>query len=511
MFLGGWRFLPGNRKVNLELVNAHFNEEKRVDFLTVENEEIRNLYSLSKVFSKEIKTYHEHEEDLINNFYEFRSILSRFFNTIDPYNVVFENYLQNIFQLFHEIKIGYPNLYNLYGKPILKNIQNIYEKYSQTNFIVEALEKKYKDSIKLTSNTYIITRYKPTTHSITLINNSIKVYKASDFIKLNIFADNLIFIGSPSTFDGKFSSLFFSKNTYFISYDIFDNQITKRNTFKILKHSDTINTIYSGIHIEKGFKGSNFNIDLGSFEDEFDSSKIIQKYREQSATLHEIETAEAKLVILPNKCYTFIPTQSKLRRLDKDTLELTSIEFNNLEIGDWILFRNNSNTDLIIDVANNILGESAVTHRKNQKHWKNRLEGIVKKHGMSKTVRYLQNQGIRTANPQNIRNWISEESIGTSNHEKLLRALKYKENNIRIIMNSTEKIRSAHLKAGKEVSKKILEEINPTIIDEIEENGYATFSSKLFDGASFNIEVIQGIDEDTIFIDKSKILKIWGK
>lgn len=511
MFLRGWKFLYGNRKVNLKLVNAHFNEKKKIIFLSVENDEIRNLYSLCREFSKEIRTYHEHEEDLINNFNEFRSILGRFFNTIEPYQVVFENYLQAVFRLFKEIQIGYPNLYEIYGKPILRNIKKIYEENSQTNFIVEALEKQYSDSIVLTQNTYIITRFKPTIEYISVNNLHLKVIKASDLIKLNLFADNLIFIGSPSTFDGKFSSIFFGKNSYFISYDIFDNQITRRKNFNILKRNDTINNIYSNIHIERGFKGSNFNADLGSIEDEFDTNKIIQKYKEQSASLHEIEKIEAKLIILPNKCYTFVPTQSKLRRLDKDTLELSSIELSNLEIGDWVLFRNNSNTDLIIDVADKIMGDYAERHRKHQKHWKNRLEVNVKNMGMSRMINYLQRNNIQTANAQNIRNWISEESIGTSDHEKLLTALKYSEDQIRIIVKSTDEIRSAHLRAGKEVSKQILAEIDTNIIDEIEESGYATFSSKLFDGASFNIEVIQAINDDTIFIDRNKIFKIWRK
>lgn len=511
MCLGGWSFLPGNRKVNLELVNAHFNEEKKIFFLSVNNEKFKNLYSLIKDFSKEIRTYYEHEEDLINNFNEFRLILNRFFNTIEPYEIVFDNYLQYIFKLFSEIKIGYPNLYEIYGEPILKIIKKIYEENKEINFIIDALEKKYYDSIELTLNTYIITRFKPTTEVITINDTHLKVYKASEFIKLNIFADNLIFIGSPSTFDEKFSSLFFSKNTYFITYDIFDNRITRRKNFKILKQKDTINNIYSGVHIARGFKGGNFTNDLGIIEKEFDSNKIIKKFKEQSESLHELDKVEAKLVVLPNKCYTFVPIHSKLRVLDKDTLDLNLIELDNLEIGDWVLFRNNSNTDLIIDVANNILGDSAEKHRSRQKHWKNRLKKLVLKYGMTKVIAYLREKGIETANAQNIRNWLSEESIGTNNHEMLLEALKYSKNEIRNIMNSTEIIRSAHLRAGKEVSKQILEEIKPDIIDEIEENGYATFSSELFHGASFNIEVIQGIDKDTLFIDQSKILKIWGK
>ncbi|WP_394190134.1 hypothetical protein [Paenisporosarcina quisquiliarum] len=499
--------MAGNRKTHLELINSHFKKPKNVQFIQVENAEISTLYTLSKEFSNEIKRHYEFEDQLKETFTEFKKIINRFFTSLDIYSNIFDEYLNEIFNLLQNIQSRYPDLFKQYCIPIAKILKTIQTEYGESNFLKNSISEKLQNIV--TKKTYILTKFLSNTPFIVLNDIEVPIIKANEFIKLGIVADNVIYIGSPFNYDKKYSSLFFSKNTYFLTYNIFNNQIQKTRNFPQLSVSDTITTIYDNIQFSDGHKGAIFEVELGDIADDFNEEEIIKHYENNATSIKEADRVECKLILLENRCYSFIPNSYKIRRLEPNSLKLDSVEIKQIELGNLLLFRNHSSVDLIIDIADTILDVKATRCRTNQRIWRKRLTKQINRHGIKELAQLLNSQGISTASEQNIRNWIEPERIAPNCLPELLKFLEFTEKEIRSIIYSTELIRSAHLKAGRFITTQLLESIKLELINDIEEQGFATFSADTLVGASFNIEVVKQINEKTIVVDRKDILKIW--
>lgn len=75
------------------------------------------------------------------------------------------------------------------------------------------------------------------------------------------------------------------------------------------------------------------------------------------------------------------------------------------------------------------------------------------------------------------------------------------------IHRKMKEIRRAHLKAGRLISGKLMNELSIEIFQELKEQGYYTFTSKEFDGASFNIERVVSIDRSVYYVAPYNLMK----
>ncbi|EMY5505191.1 hypothetical protein V8T57_001593 [Bacillus wiedmannii] len=500
--------MSGNRKSNLAFINNIYNEEKEVRFFHIHNKTISTLYEYCRIFNQEIREHYEHEGDLIGIFVEFRKIINRFFSAFDVYEIIFEEFLQDMFECFQKIKMGYPELFERYCMPIAKILQCIQKEYGYTNFLREGVIEEFIGA--LTENVCIVTKYRENSKAIKIGNLNVPILKASEYVRQAKMYDTVIFIGSPEFFNPRFSTLFLAKETYFISYDIFSNCIIPPKSFNLLKEHHTINTLFGNVTIFNGYTGNQFNIDFGQVQEgAFQTDEVLKRHERYAEKLDEIHKVEANLVILKNKCYTFLQTGSNVRKIDRNTLMLRKDSARDIEKGDWLLFRNNTNSDLVIEAANKLLGDKCDKCRKWQARWKKRLRRSIEIYGIRKIIRYLQKNGVSTANIQYLRNWVSEESISMKQFDELLIALKFKPGEIKTIKNVSQRLHSAHIKAGRVITKTLLEELDETIVDDIDENGYATFTSQIVEGASFSIEVVEEVIPKSIFVDRNDILRVW--
>lgn len=490
------------------MINSHFKADKNIKFLHVKSNEISNLYSLCKQFSKEIHTNHSHEEFLISNFSDFRKKIHRFFTSIENYEVLLNTNLKDMLMSLVVLKPGFPQLFDKYCKPIVAQLKELKGNYSNRNFLKEAIVKELYSS--LSQDTYIITRFANSKEAVTLGSYDVLLYKCSEFIRKAHSAKNLIFIGSPTQLDLKYSTLFFAENTYFVTYDFFDNQIKKSSLFNNLPEEGIVSTIYEGINIEKGHNGGVFEAEVGSISNQLEKEEIVQRYINRTNQIKEADQLECKLLILANNCYIFVPHSTKLRKIDKDELEMNLVKVSEIKRNDYLLFRNNSSIDLVMDVANKILGDKAPEYRAYQNQWKSKLKRYINKYGIERLSSNLKKQGIEKANEINLRNWIIPERIEPTQFEQLLRVMKFDEPILQKIVGVTKEIRTAHLKAGNKISKQLLKELNFDRLNEVDEQGYVTFTSNLFEGASFSIETIVEIHDDSIVIDKKDALKVWS-
>ncbi|MBD8014490.1 hypothetical protein [Planococcus wigleyi] len=499
--------MRGNRKVNLEMVNSHFNLPKSIHFLYADSHDLEKLYSLCKEFSKEIWKSYEHEVYLKETFSELRRTINRFFTSIENYSVTISRHLKDVLNLLKSLKSGYPIIFENYCIPLAASLKKIQEDYGEINFLQNSIREKIATQIN--GNTYILTRFQNGIDHILINGYEVPVLRANDFINKNIFADNIIFIGSPYNFEEKFSTLFFAKTIYFINYKMFENQLRVKSNFNNLGINATYNSIYENVSINKGLLGEKMEFGIDIITEVLDEDEVLKDYRMNNKVINEIDKIETRVIFLANKCYIFVPVLSKIRKLDKVTGEFFSAELKSIENDDLLLFRNNSSVDLIVEVANVIMGEKASIYRKYQNIWKKTLRGYIKKYGAKKFALYLRNRGIPTANEVNLRNWISPENIAPNHLVELLTIFQYSPERIEKIVISTKKIKSAHLRAGIYISKKLLEELNEDLLEGLEDEGYVTFSSELFKGASFNIEIVKNISEKVMVIDRKDVLKIF--
>ncbi len=83
--------------------------------------------------------------------------------------------------------------------------------------------------------------------------------------------------------------------------------------------------------------------------------------------------------------------------------------------GDHIIVYSRGNHQHVVSVADVLLGSNAETFRGMQSHWKNLLRGLVSKSSLEAVSLRLRAHGAPTAEPYNIRNWISPFFIRPNN------------------------------------------------------------------------------------------------
>src|SRR5699024_6944041 len=201
-----------------------------------------------------------------------------------------------------------------------------------------------------------------------------------------------------------------------------------------------------------------------------------------------------------SKIRIFFPDQKK------DFIK--QVDFKDIEEDDFIVIRNERDTKLIAEVADQILQSKANRYRMLQNEWKDRLRSMLDIHGLTHLSRILTNEySLKTASIASIRSWCDDDSICPTELPLLLRALKYNDNQTEEIYAKMKEIRSAHLKAGRLISNKLMKEISIDIIEELQEQGFYNFASEEFDGASFNIERIVSIDNSSYSISPYNLIQ----
>ena len=489
--------------MDIDFFNSVYEDKKKVEFLYVKQDDFGQLYASLKALSKEVNTYYAHEDGLIELLITIRKGVNKFFTSIENYQYVIDKNLTSLIQNLSEIKSKYAELFQVYCSPIVKSLIAIKNQYHDTNFLMEEL----KDHLNIAKSQCIVVRYESAIDAI----KGVPIIKASKYLRLGEVYDEAFFVGSPDFFDSRFSQLFLAKQTYFVTYDFFQNKIRRNKRFEQLKKSDQIDTLFQKVSISRGYKGEVASVDFGEIQQEvLSTDEIVLRHEKNAKAVKDYEKVDAKLVILNNKYYTFIPLKSNVRTIDKDRLAIINQKISNLNVGDWILFRNNSNSDLVIDVATRLLGDEHKKYRYQQNRWKKRLKNIIDKNHIDKVIRVLQKKGVKNANLINIGNWLSPTNIKLREDFKIfLAAMKFNEEAIKEIVEATDVLYSAHSSAGKQITNELVKELTQEKIEEIIEQGYATFTSPLVPGTSFNIETIKEIVDGTVKVSRADTMTIW--
>ncbi|GAA0294468.1 hypothetical protein GGQ92_000767 [Gracilibacillus halotolerans] len=486
--------------------------ESNIVFSHVKNRKLSSFAEYLDSYRKEVQSKYDSDQHLNEVLNFLRRVFFKLVGSFMPYNKVISEEVQNeLLKRFHQIKNSYPELFSSLVIEIAKTFKDIAE--TNENSMVEYLQ-NYINNLKGSNKIAIVTKRALTVEEknkfVLAIEESHKInyYTENSFRKeINIY-DEVLYIGSPNYFGEYVRTIFKGLKTIFVSYDMFANSMSPKSGFKDIDTKGVYSTIYEKVVIGKPIEKEV----LINFEEKELLNNAVNKLLDEqiSSISNSSDAIEASIVYLENDRFLFAPQDSKIRVFFPEEKRnfIKQKNFKDLEEDDYIVVRNESDTKLIAEVADQILGSKSIKYRDSQKRWKKRLRYNVEKKGINRVSQILSRKyGLKTASTVSIRNWCNEDSISPTELQKLLRALKFTENEIKEIYSRMQEIRRAHLKAGRLISTKLMSELSTEILHELKEQGYYTFTSREFNGASFNIERVVSIEFSSYLIAPYNLMK----
>lgn len=482
-------------------------------FRHVHNEKLNEFATYIEKYRIETQDRYKNDEHLTEILNVLRRVFFRITGSFLPYNEVIGNELEkDLLQKFFQIKNSYPELFSNVVVHIAKSFRNVID--SNSNSMSEYLNKYIKDILETDIKIAVVTKRAVLSDEKTIIKNglenlhSINFYTDNSFRKEMATFDKVLYIGSPNYFGEYASNTFKGFETTFLSYDIFTNLLEPKKMFRELDNSRAYSTIFRDITIGNPIQRKT---KIGLNERETLNLAVNKFLIEQESSENTPQnTIESCLVYLENDRFLFAPRDSKIRtfRPNEKGNFIKQVSFKDVEEDDFIIIRNERDTKLIAEVADQILESKAESYRALQYEWKERLRSIVLHKGLTHVSNYLSEKHfLKTASIASVRSWCDEDSICPTELSKLLTALNYDSIEIEEIHRKMKNIRRAHLKAGRLISKKLMNELSADIVQDLKEQGFYNFTSKEFNGASFNIERIVSIDNARRLIAPYNLMK----
>lgn len=155
------------------------------------------------------------------------------------------------------------------------------------------------------------------------------------------------------------------------------------------------------------------------------------------------------------------------------------VEVADLEPGHVIILRTSGGGDLIVPIADEILGENAKHLRELQQRWKTQLRRWVRERpSVQRAAAELRQLGCKRANPQNLQSWLSDRSLRTGDRQDwqvLMEAVSLS-SDAEAIWRAMSQLHSAHSQAGRTIGKRLRELANTSHLDELLRSGRQVFT-----------------------------------
>ena len=155
------------------------------------------------------------------------------------------------------------------------------------------------------------------------------------------------------------------------------------------------------------------------------------------------------------------------------------VDVADLEPGHVIILRTAGGGDLIVPIADDILGREAPRLRELQRKWKLQLRSWVRQHRtIRRAATELRRLGCERANPQNLQNWLGERSLRTENRAdwRVLMDAASLSQEAETIWRAMSKLHSAHTEAGRSIGRRLREMANTSPLNELLDSGRQVFS-----------------------------------
>ncbi len=179
-----------------------------------------------------------------------------------------------------------------------------------------------------------------------------------------------------------------------------------------------------------------------------------------------------------------------------------------LDRGMFLLLRTEGgSSDYIAPVADRILGGKARAARDAQRLWKQHLRAKVKLHGPQRVETDLQRLGVAIADYQNIRNWMSNKHIRTKSRSDFDAILRYTglESQSEEIWDHMCRIRAAHVTAGQQIRRLLLEQVKRADLRQLQKLGIMEFELPGEASGSLTAYRVEAVSSETYTVPTSHL------
>jgi len=155
------------------------------------------------------------------------------------------------------------------------------------------------------------------------------------------------------------------------------------------------------------------------------------------------------------------------------------VDVADLEPGHVILLRTSGGGDLIVPIADEILGRSAPELRRLQRLWKSELASWARTHrSIRRATAELRRRGCSTANTQNLRNWLGERSLRTESQSdwRAMMVVIALSSQGEEIWHAMGRLHSAHIEAGRSMARRLRDVANTVLLDTLHSVGTQAFT-----------------------------------
>lgn len=488
--------------------------------IKIQVEEIASnpLLAFSKSISRikvEIDSNYKSYDDVNETLFYLRKVLNKFTTSLLSYNEILEAEEKKQLQLlFSRISKSYNTLYRSHFVDVIESLKDVLEttENNLANKVIHSVSTviQKQDNIKLALVTKKSLNDVEKEKLITRLDKAKGIYFFTEngFRNETKTYDYTIYIGSPKYFSSYTANTFKSKVISFIAYDFYDNNFLLKEPLKSLGSSETISTIYKNVEVVNPYVDTSKYI----FKDSLEPSEMLNRFIQQtnSEDLNDnTDVVEAIVIYLENDRFIFIPKNTQVKTVSAEG-KVTYAKVNDLEENSYIIIRNRSDSKLIAEIADMyFLKENTEELRKIQFKWKEKLKRLSQKFGVNRLAQILRTKySIQSATPNSLKNWMKEDTIEPRPLEELLTVMKYSDQEKKKTIMATKEIRSAHQKAGRLISNKLMKDISSEMLETLKEKGYHTFESKEFNDVTFNIERVIYVDNVVKDISINQIMKL---
>lgn len=226
---------------------------------------------------------------------------------------------------------------------------------------------------------------------------------------------------------------------------------------------------------------------------------------------HNEELTQAKLYHLAGECAVFMPIDDNAVQLAIDLSNTSKPLIRRVPVGVlkpdmYLLLRTAGGGDLLIPLANRILGKLAKERREQQAMWKSQLIAAAKKQfgelnrgTLANAVsKYLSSRGGVQASPANVLYWMSSKSIRPRKKEAFVAILEYSgiQDKSVELWAAMEEIERAHRNAGHTIRKMLLHRVSTMPLEPLKRDGQMIFDLGEQDGGSISAFQIISISDD---------------
>jgi hypothetical protein len=210
------------------------------------------------------------------------------------------------------------------------------------------------------------------------------------------------------------------------------------------------------------------------------------------------EAVRARAAVLAGREAVLLPEEGDRQVWLLDPLapaaqRVARVEVGDLDPGHVIVLRTSGGGDLIVPLADEVLGARANELRQLQRLWKTRVRAWVLEYPTLRAASAeLRKRGCSAANPQTIQNWLGERSLRTENRgdwQILMDAVSLGADAERI-WRAMSRLHSAHSAAGKSIGRRLRDMANTAPLNNLLSTGVQTFALAL--GGSVTAYRVEG-------------------